>query len=105
MLVASVQLCELERGDIVILELEGSLLTKRLVGLPGETIEIRSGQVFINGSMFSEPYEVIQKGRSFPAIELGENEYYILGDNRPFSNDSRSFGPIPSESILQRVVP
>ena len=80
------------------------MMIKRLVGLPGETVAIRSGQVLINGEVLDEPYDVVQGGRDYAPVELGENAYFILGDNRPESSDSRSFGPVSGESIRRRVV-
>ncbi len=89
-------------------------LVKRVIGLPGETVEIREEGVFINGALLDEPY--IEMGidtragrRGFDEVTLGENEVYVLGDNRPHSSDSRSFGPVLldeiSGSVLVRIWP
>jgi signal peptidase I len=94
------------RGDIVVFDIadqSDELLIKRVVGLPGETVEIRNGQVFIDGTPLDEPY-LIQKtrGRLAP-VTVPPLHVFVLGDNRSFSNDSRSFGAVPIENILGRA--
>lgn len=94
-----------DRNDIVVIkrpEME-ELLVKRIVGLPGEKVEIRDGYVYINDNRLTEPYPHAQYPQNIPAYTLGPVEYYILGDNRGNSNDSRAFGPILRENILGRV--
>lgn len=79
---------------------------KRLIGLPGDTVEIVRGQVYINGSPLDEPYldpAFNKSAASMAAVTLGEDEYFVLGDNRDNSNDSRSIGPIPGEMLVGRV--
>lgn len=110
-----------DRGDIVILDgenMEGynheEYLIKRIVGLPGETVRIANGFVYIREAgasdfyLLDEPYLdegvttfVTSSGaeRGYDEITLGENEYYCLGDNRPISNDSRNLGPFSSDRI------
>jgi signal peptidase I len=95
----------LQRGDIIILDWNGNSLLKRLIGLPGETIEIRQGSILINGEVYSETYDVIQQEYEREPIKLGEDEYYILGDNRNDSRDSHQFGPITGDMIKARVIP
>lgn len=80
---------------------------KRVIGLPNETIEIRNGEVFIKGRLLHEPFEK----RPWAETNLGpmlipENEYFVMGDNRPNSADSRIWEPatIKRESILGKVV-
>ena len=96
-----------QRFDVVVLKLPSQgdeLLIKRVVGLPGETVEIRDGQVYINGDPLAEPFI---NGATGP----GRNEHvivpplhvFVLGDNRDHSNDSRSFGPVPIENIVGRA--
>jgi signal peptidase I len=93
----------LQRGDIIVFEWNGDSLIKRLVALPGETIEIRQGSIIIDGKEYDEPYDVISPDYEREPIQLGEDEYYVLGDNRNESRDSHNFGPITSEMIKERV--
>ena len=71
-------------------------MIKRVVGMPGETIEVRGDKVLINGEELVEWYDVIpwkSENRSAPQ-EVGDDEFFVLGDNRGASNDSRYFGPV-----------
>jgi signal peptidase I len=78
-------------------------LIKRVVGLPGETVEIKANQVWINGEPLDEPYlEDLFMPDDGP-YGLGPNEIFVMGDNREFSFDSRRFGPIPLEHIIGRA--
>ncbi len=93
------------RNDIVVIDLPGmdEMLVKRIVGLPGETIEIRKGEVFVNGEPLAEPFPHDLGYQSLPPVVLGPLSYFVLGDNRENSNDSRSFGPVKREYIVGRV--
>ncbi|MDI9470452.1 MAG: signal peptidase I [Bacillota bacterium] len=80
-------------------------LVKRVIGLPGERVEIRDGAVYINGERLAEPYlaeSVVTEPRlvGFADLTLAANEYYVLGDNRPDSSDSRVFGPIREDDVI-----
>lgn len=80
---------------------------KRVIGLPGDTIEFIEGVVHINGEPLEEAYlapEHCRYPRTRPPRLLGPDEYYVLGDNRDRSNDSRSVGPISRRAIRGRVV-
>ena len=94
-----------ERGEIVDLEVEESEIPyiKRVVGLPGETLEIRNNRVLIDGEVLSEPYlaDVIQ--RDYGPIHIPEDHVFVMGDNRSYSRDSRVIGPIPIEHITARA--
>jgi len=95
------------RHDIVVLKLPNQgdeLLIKRVIGLPGETVEIRDGQVIINGEPLDEPFvdDGTQPGRN-GQVTVPPLHVYVLGDNRNHSNDSRSFGPVPIENIVGRA--
>ena len=97
---------EPRRGDIVILQVPQAgpgLLIKRVVGLPGEKIEIKSGKVYINEQPLAEPYLSNQSQRDMRAIVVPPEHVFVLGDNRGFSNDSRSFGSVPLENIAGRA--
>jgi signal peptidase I len=74
---------------------------KRVIAVEGDRIEGRNGRVFVNGEPIDEPY--LPKGvetSPFPAVEVGEDEIFVMGDNRQNSDDSRSFGPIPENSVV-----
>jgi len=98
----------LERGDVVLID-DGNkdLAMKRIVGLPGEMVHLKHGYVFINRRILLEPY-VPRKVYTFPreregVCVLGEEQYFVLGDNRPTSTDSRTYGPITRDQIKRRI--
>jgi signal peptidase I len=97
---------EPQRADIVILQVPQAgpgLLIKRVIGLPGEKIEIKGGKVYINEQPLAEPYLSSQPQRDMRAIVVPPEHVFVLGDNRGFSNDSRSFGSIPLDNIVGRA--
>lgn len=80
---------------------------KRVVGLPGETLEVIEGVLHVDGQPVAEPFLDPAHTRFFrsrPPITLGPDEYYVLGDNRDSSNDSRRVGPLRRRAIVGRVV-
>ena len=84
------------RGDVVLFrheELGRSLIVKRIVGLPGETFEIREGCLYINGekALFEEAYVAGEMTDDFGPLAIPEDSYIVLGDNRSASHDSRSW--------------
>ena len=76
---------------------------KRIVGLPGEHVKITRGIIYVNGQELLEPYEVRPSFLSMEPIVLQVGEYFVLGDDRPRSSDSRNWGPVPANNILGRV--
>jgi len=93
------------RGDVVVLDVPGQTepLIKRVVALPGETVAVQGGQVFINGEPLSEPWAHRQGGPDYPPTLVLAEHVFVLGDNRPHSGDSRYFGPVRMDRILGRA--
>jgi signal peptidase I len=97
---------EPRRGDIVVLQVPqagSGLLIKRVIGLAGEKVEIKSGKVYINEQPLEEPYLSNQSQRDMRATVVPPEHAFVLGDNRGFSNDSRSFGSVPLDNIVGRA--
>jgi len=112
----SYRFSEPERGDIVVFRYPRNpqeYFIKRIIGLPGEKVQIKDGNVYIynqdypDGLELNEPY-LANDTRTYSLnegiINLSEDEYYILGDNRSSSKDSRSFGPVNRSFIIGRVL-
>ena len=92
-----------QRGDIVVLKIRENseeLLIKRVIGLPGETIEVKDGHVFIDGQMLEEPYLSQPTRGHYGPTTVPPAYVFVLGDNRGASNDSRSFGAIPMQNLV-----
>jgi signal peptidase I len=80
-------------------------LIKRVIGLPGETVQGHDGHVFINGQQLIEPYLPAGVATSdFPAITIAKDHVWVMGDNRPGSADSRSFGMVDEDTIVGRAI-
>ena len=82
----------------------GGVFVKRIVGLPGETFQEQKGRVYIDGLLLREPY--IKENETFTRrpVEIPKGSYYVLGDNRAGSCDSRAWGPLPRANIVGRVI-
>jgi signal peptidase I len=108
-----------KRGDVVVFHAPeaagcpantGCDFIKRVIGVPGDTVQVAEGGYFVNGMQLPEPYippenvtepgEFTQGNRT---IDLGPDEYFVSGDNRPFSSDSRVWGPISKKAIVGRA--
>lgn len=121
----------INRGDVVVVSMENSSgqvehWVKRVIGLPGETISVKDGVIYIDGEPLDESSYLDQEyidetlaefeqeygydygpfTRDFETVTLGEDEYFVLGDNRPFSKDSRdtSVGPVTKEQIFGKDI-
>ena len=101
---------EPERFDVVICRYPGrggTNFVKRIVGLPGDTVELRNGYLYVNGEMYEEPYidDAYRSGwlNTFGPYTVPESEYFVMGDHRNNSNDSRSQGPITRDMIIGHV--
>jgi len=105
---------EPKRGEVIVFKYPlnpSQYYIKRIIGLPGETIEIKDGKVYIYNSQFPEG-KVLDESAYLPSdtktpgnlkVALGEKEYFVLGDNRWASSDSRQWGVLPEENIIGRV--
>ncbi len=102
---------EPERGDVIVFRYPKNpslFYIKRIVGLPGETVSIRHGEVFVTKSggdavSLSEPYVTKEDATYNGNSTLGKDEYFVMGDNRPNSSDSRTWGQLHKENIVGRV--
>ncbi len=97
------------RGDVIVFaspEDPGKDLIKRVVGLPGDAVEIRNGQVYLNGELFHEDYITPPTYYHERAIDetVPTDSFYVLGDNRPDSHDSRSFDAVSVQNVKGKVV-
>jgi len=99
----------IERGDVVVfwypLDRSKSFI-KRVVGLPGDTVEIRSGHLYVGGRELMEPYVPANylDGASYPPLTLPADSFFVMGDHRDSSNDSRVFGPVARQFICGKAV-
>ena len=107
----SYHLHSVHRGDIVVFSAPPGVesadikdLVKRVIGLPGDTIEGRGGHIYIDGRLLKEPYLPADiESKTFGPEHVPAHSYFVLGDNRPSSKDSTVFGPISRSLIVGRV--
>ena len=95
-----------KRGEVIVFRFprdETKDFVKRVIGLPGEEVAIRQGGVYIDGALLNEPYVTRKDKFNMDPMLLKEREYFVLGDNRRSSNDSRSWGAVPEENVLGKV--
>ncbi len=114
----------IKRNDIIIFKKYGKLFIKRCIGLPGDTLTIKDKKIIVNNEILKEPKTIVplqskkyqnktitnfivpfKKNKLIKKSHITNNDYYfVLGDNRPFSIDSRYFGPINKDSIVGFVI-
>ena len=91
------------RGEIIVFQQPTGMnadLIKRVIAIPGDTIEIKDGAVYLNGSAIDEPYIAAAPSYTMAKKKIPEGEYFVLGDNRNNSNDSHRWGTLPREDII-----
>jgi len=100
---------DIRRGDMVVFLFPGDTTKsyiKRVIGVPGDEVEVKEGAVLLNGSVVEEPYvpaEFLDR-ISAPRTIVKAGEYYVMGDHRSASNDSRSWGTVPKQYIYGKAV-
>lgn len=92
------KLGKLDRFDIVVIDYKPDDIIKRIIALPGETVEVKNKAIYVNGRKIDDKYGDGENG-DYEKIELSDDEYYVLGDNRENSKDSRYIGPIKVKNI------
>lgn len=95
-----------ERGDVIVFVPPTNLSSdyiKRVIGLPGDRVEIVDGRVVINGKPLQEPYPLNPGSYSYGPVTVGPDEYFVLGDNRDYSSDSRSWGMLSAKKIIGKA--
>lgn len=94
---------EIERYDIVVIKNNKEYLIKRVIGLPGETISCLDGNIYINGKKINDKYDYSETS-DFDTVKIGNDEYFVLGDNRGDSLDSRVFGNFKKSKIKGKAI-
>jgi signal peptidase I len=99
----------IERGDIIVFRYPrdpSKSFIKRVIGVAGDHIRIDQGEVYVNGRALQEDYvpNNYSDGRSYPEIVVPPNSYFVLGDHRSMSNDSRDFGPVDASFTYGKAV-
>lgn len=99
------KLSSIDRFDIIVLdeEKDNEKIIKRVIGLPGETVAIKNGKIYINDKVIDDEYAYGETS-DYNKVTLKDDEYFILGDNRLISKDSRYFGPIKENEIKGKIV-
>ena len=96
-----------ERGDVIVFHYPLNTsedFIKRIIGLPGDTVRVDSTHVWVNGVLLKEPYISSPANPLAQTWKVPANEYFVLGDNRPVSDDSRDWGYVPKDYIVGKAV-
>ena len=100
------RLGEYRRGDVIVFHYPNDPsqdYIKRIIGLPGDTVEFRDGVLFVNGLFIDEPYDQVQIAKNIPAQTVAPAFLYVLGDNRPASSDTRTWGQLSQEFVIGKA--
>ncbi|HEU5377355.1 MAG TPA: signal peptidase I [Ktedonobacteraceae bacterium] len=95
-----------ERGDVIVFHEPDNPsrdLIKRVIGLPGDKITLDGTNIWVNGTQLNEPYITEKYNPGANTITVPPNDYFVLGDNRPISEDSRFFGVVPKDNIVGKA--
>ncbi len=94
-----------QRGDIIVFQAwnDEKDFIKRIIAIPGDEVEIRDGAAYVNGVRLTEPYVAGPTADSLPPRRLGRDEYFVMGDNRGNSSDSRAYGALPRNRIIGKA--
>lgn len=92
----------IDRFDIVVVKNDNKYLIKRVIGLPGEVISYKDEVLYIDGKAFDDKYNLTGTGEIEP-LKIGVNEYYVMGDNRSISKDSRIIGTVKKDRIIGKT--
>lgn len=95
-----------QRGDVVAIRMAGEhiMLLKRIIGLPGEKVEFRRGELFIDGEAMDEPYLKLPWNWNMPPVKVGSDEFYVVGDNRSMAWGDHKQGRAPRAKIVGRAM-
>lgn len=99
----------ISRGDIVVFHAPPAsrmdeVMIKRVIGLPGDTVSISKGVLYVNGDALEEPYEMEKPREDFKPFKVPEGSIFVLGDNRNNSFDSRFWGVVPQDLVIGKAV-
>ncbi|OPX83756.1 MAG: Signal peptidase I T [Pelotomaculum sp. PtaB.Bin104] len=105
----SLRVSGVDRGNIVVFKAPPAsrldeVMIKRVVGLPGDTVSIKRGIVYVNGNPLEEPYELEKPREDFKLFTVPENSIFVMGDNRNNSYDSRFWGVVPMELVIGKAL-
>lgn len=95
-----------QRNDVIIFHYplnETKNYIKRVIGLPEDQVQVRAGQVYINGELIPEKYPIEHADYDYGPVTVGAGEYFVLGDNRPESSDSHFWGMVPARDVIGKA--